>query len=47
MTTPSLQSALDHVTNMKADLGGTNIIKPLLEIFKSDALPGISRQIFV
>lgn len=32
---------------MTANLGGTNIIKPLLQVLTSSAKPGIPRQLFI
>jgi hypothetical protein len=32
---------------MHANLGGTNIVEPLLAIFKEKTKPGIPRQVFL
>ena len=37
--------AMKHVKTMKANLGGTNIKKPLETIFRNEATPGVPRQV--
>ncbi|KAJ6254333.1 von willebrand factor a domain-containing protein 5a [Anaeramoeba flamelloides] len=43
----NLKRAKEHVKGMSANLGGTEILKPLNEIFLSDSKEGFSRQIFL
>lgn len=43
----SLATAVAFVEKMFANLGGTNIIKPLMEIFSTAPKPGIPRQLFL
>lgn len=43
----SLAIAVAFVEKMFANLGGTNIIKPLMEIFGTQPKPGIPRQLFL
>ena len=41
----SMNVALQHVEDMRANLGGTNIKKPLNKIFSEPATPGVPRQV--
>jgi hypothetical protein len=43
----TLELADQYVQNMTADMGGTNILNPLLSIFKEKLKAGIPRQIFL
>lgn len=43
----SLGKAMSHVQSVQADLGGTELLKPLEHIFSLKSLPGLSRQVFV
>lgn len=43
----SLESATEYVKGLLANLGGTNIYKPLKSIFNQDVKPGYPRQVFV
>lgn len=43
----SLDLATQHVKSMFANLGGTNILKPLEEVLKSKPKEGYPRQLFV
>jgi hypothetical protein len=43
----SLKIAQAHVKSMQADLGGTQILPPLMGIFQTNSMPGIPRQLFV
>lgn len=36
-----------HVTEMRADLGGTNVLRPLANILEEKPREGIARQIFL
>ena len=46
-TEESLASAVAHVDQMGADLGGTEILTPLLKVLTTPAKPGVPRQLFV
>jgi hypothetical protein len=39
--------ALSHVQSMDADMGGTEIDKPMLAIFKESTIEGVPRQVFL
>ena len=41
----SMNVAMEHVEEMRANLGGTNIKKPLATIFAEPATPGVPRQV--
>ena len=41
-----LSLATDHVRSLKADLGGTDLILPLIQVYGSPVLKGYSRQVF-
>eukprot|EP01113_Clastostelium_recurvatum_P011179 TRINITY_DN1563_c2_g1_i5.p1 TRINITY_DN1563_c2_g1~~TRINITY_DN1563_c2_g1_i5.p1 ORF type:complete len:1057 (+),score=336.60 TRINITY_DN1563_c2_g1_i5:93-3173(+) len=43
----SLDAAVQHITNLKADLGGTEIYNPLKAILKDPPKEGIPRQVFI
>ena len=43
----SLESATEYVNGLKANLGGTNIYKPLESIFDQAVKPGYPRQVFI
>ena len=43
----NLEKATDHAQNLKADLGGTEILPPLQEIFQQPLIKGLTRQIFI
>lgn len=43
----SLAKAVSHVDDMQADMGGTNILSPLLEVLRKPVKPGVPRQLFV
>eukprot|EP01105_Mastigella_eilhardi_P025760 TRINITY_DN7111_c0_g1_i1.p1 TRINITY_DN7111_c0_g1~~TRINITY_DN7111_c0_g1_i1.p1 ORF type:complete len:835 (+),score=180.17 TRINITY_DN7111_c0_g1_i1:81-2585(+) len=43
----NLTVATKHVSKMAADLGGTEILPPLMMLFKEKPIPGIPRQIFL
>ena len=43
----NLTTATEHVNGMTANMGGTDILKPLMAIFGEKAKPGIPRQIFL
>eukprot|EP00005_Dracoamoeba_jomungandri_P004866 CAMPEP_0174252268 /NCGR_PEP_ID=MMETSP0439-20130205/1812_1 /TAXON_ID=0 /ORGANISM="Stereomyxa ramosa, Strain Chinc5" /LENGTH=865 /DNA_ID=CAMNT_0015332783 /DNA_START=43 /DNA_END=2640 /DNA_ORIENTATION=- len=43
----NLKKAVDHVSTLRANLGGTNILKPLQEIFNRPPIDGYPRQLFV
>ncbi|KAJ6238616.1 von willebrand factor a domain-containing protein 5a [Anaeramoeba flamelloides] len=43
----TLQQAKDHSSKMQANLGGTNILRPLEFIFKTEPARGYARQIFL
>ncbi|CAL8143672.1 unnamed protein product [Orchesella dallaii] len=43
----TLKTAIKHAKNLEADLGGTEILKPLKEIFGQSQIKGYLRQIFV
>ena len=43
----NVAAALEHVNGMTANMGGTDILKPLMAIFGEKAKPGIPRQIFL
>ncbi len=46
-TQETLDTAMAHLQNLQADLGGTELLSPLEAIFRSPAVPGFSRQVFV
>ncbi|KAL6040638.1 von Willebrand factor A domain-containing protein 5A [Balamuthia mandrillaris] len=43
----NLDLATKHVTNLKANLGGTNILQPLELVLKSKTIDGYPRQLFI
>jgi len=43
----TLDTATKYVEKMSANLGGTNILQPLMSIFAKQSKPGIPRQIFL
>lgn len=43
----SLQKAQQHVLSLDADLGGTEILRPLEEIFRVPEKPGVPRQVIL
>ena len=43
----TLDTAMAHLQNLQADLGGTELLPPLEAIFRSQPSPGFSRQVFV
>lgn len=43
----NLEKAMDHVLNLKADLGGTEILPPLDDIFRHSLIKNLPRQIFI
>lgn len=43
----SLREGTAHIASMQADLGGTEILAPLTDIFRTPLIPGYMRQIFV
>ncbi|XP_036049483.1 von Willebrand factor A domain-containing protein 5A-like [Onychomys torridus] len=46
-TQKSMEEAVEKVECLKADLGGTEILKPLLNIYKAPSIPGHPLQLFV
>ena len=43
----NLERAIEHAQSLKADLGGTEILPPLREIYKQDPIKGFPRQVFL
>ena len=43
----TLDTAVTHLTNLEANLGGTELLSPLDFIFKTKPVSGLSRQLFV
>jgi uncharacterized protein YegL len=43
----NLEVATAHVTKMTANLGGTNILKPLEEVLRAKTKEGYPRQLFI
>ena len=43
----SLDQAMDHAQSMCADLGGTELLRPVDFIFTQKLLPGLPRQVFI
>jgi hypothetical protein len=43
----TLQAASEHASKMTANMGGTNILAPLVSLFKTKPKEGIPRQIFL
>ena len=43
----NLEKAIDHAQSLKADLGGTEILPPLRDIYKKDPIKDFTRQIFL
>jgi hypothetical protein len=43
----NLEKAMEHLRNLQADLGGTNILPPLRKIFQEPLIKDLPRQIFV
>ena len=43
----TLDKAVKHLTGLQANLGGTELLRPLEFIFKAKARAGLSRQVFV
>ena len=46
-TQENLDKAVKHAEGMRADLGGTELLRPLQHIFKQPLLSGLPRQVFV
>ncbi|XP_040585948.1 von Willebrand factor A domain-containing protein 5A isoform X2 [Mesocricetus auratus] len=46
-TQETMEKAVKRVKDLKADLGGTEILTPLLDIYKRPSIPGHPLQIFV
>uniref|UniRef100_A0A8C4RM16 von Willebrand factor A domain-containing protein 5A-like n=1 Tax=Erpetoichthys calabaricus TaxID=27687 RepID=A0A8C4RM16_ERPCA len=46
-TQQTMESAMKKVKDMDANLGGTEILRPLREIFRKPCKPGYPRQLFV
>ncbi|KAI1893208.1 hypothetical protein AGOR_G00121330 [Albula goreensis] len=42
-----MEKALEKVKGMRADLGGTEILRPLRDIYSQPCLPGHPRQLFI
>ncbi|XP_060064448.1 von Willebrand factor A domain-containing protein 5A-like [Ylistrum balloti] len=43
----NMNYALDYVQKMKADMGGTEILKPLQDMYSKPGLPGYPRQVIL
>ena len=43
----NLDKAVQHISTVTADLGGTEILKPLQHVYSVKPKPGLSRQIFL
>ena len=43
----TLGLATSHISSLFADLGGTELLQPLSEVFRLPAIPGYARQVFV
>ncbi|KAJ5073666.1 von willebrand factor a domain-containing protein 5a [Anaeramoeba ignava] len=43
----SLEKALSHAKNMRANLGGTELLRPLQYIFSNQPMEGYARQVFL
>ncbi|XP_077578084.1 von Willebrand factor A domain-containing protein 5A-like isoform X2 [Stigmatopora nigra] len=43
----TMEKALKNVVEMQADMGGTEILKPLGDIYRQTCIPGQPRQLFV
>ena len=43
----TLGLATRHISSLLADLGGTELLQPLTEVFRLRAIPGYARQVFV
>ncbi|KAM9331060.1 von Willebrand factor A domain-containing protein 5A [Gastrophryne carolinensis] len=46
-TQETLDGAIERVNQMSADLGGTEILEPLVKIYKTAERPGHPRQVFI
>ncbi|XP_038179384.1 von Willebrand factor A domain-containing protein 5A-like [Arvicola amphibius] len=46
-TQETMEQAVERVKNLEADLGGTEILKPLRKIYKAPSIPGHPLQLFV
>ncbi|KAM7337774.1 hypothetical protein ACRRTK_003893 [Alexandromys fortis] len=46
-TQETMEKAVQRVKDLKADLGGTEILKPLCNIYKAPSIPGHPLQLFV
>ncbi|KAI4896699.1 hypothetical protein NFI96_016085, partial [Prochilodus magdalenae] len=46
-TQKTTEEAMEKVKAMKANMGGTEILKPLEHIYRQDCLPGHPRQVFL
>jgi hypothetical protein len=47
LSSKSLATATQHVTNLQANLGGTSLLPPLLEVLSQRSVSGYARQVFV
>ena len=43
----NLETATTHVKNLKANLGGTNVLQPLKDILQKPSIEGYPRQLFI
>ncbi|KAL4505689.1 hypothetical protein ABPG73_004574 [Tetrahymena malaccensis] len=46
-TSESLENAIQLISQFKADLGGTEIYNPLINVFLQNKIPGYNKQIFL
>ena len=44
-TEETMEDAVERVKSLKADLGGTEILKPLCNIYKAPSIPGHPLQV--